>query len=96
MQHPNGTGGQFVELAAGFNQRRTTRTVTGSITWADIMLSETYAALAATDPRELKAELVQIAAAALAWVEDLDQHQTAGSTKSMRGLSTAQLQAEAA
>lgn len=44
-----------------------------SHTWADIFLEEVYEALAETDPEKLKTELVQCAAVAVAWVEDIDQ-----------------------
>ncbi|MEY9934267.1 hypothetical protein ABH926_008932 [Catenulispora sp. GP43] len=37
-----------------------------------MLLEEVYEALAEVDPAALRAELVQVAAVAAAWVEDID------------------------
>lgn len=42
-------------------------------TWADILLEEVFEALAAADPAKLRHELIQVAAVAQAWVEDIDR-----------------------
>lgn len=42
-------------------------------TWADVLLEEVFEALAEDDPALLRAELVQVAAVAAAWVEAIDR-----------------------
>jgi hypothetical protein len=42
-------------------------------TWTDILLEEVFEALAAADPAKLRRELIQVAAVAQAWVEDIDR-----------------------
>lgn len=41
--------------------------------WDGILLEEVYEALAETDPAKMRAELVQVAATATAWVESIDR-----------------------
>lgn len=45
----------------------------GTVTYADILLEEVFEALAESDPAALRAELVQVAAVAVAWVEKIDR-----------------------
>lgn len=45
----------------------------GGASWTDILLEETFEALAESDPKKLRAELVQVAAVAMAWVEAIDR-----------------------
>lgn len=45
----------------------------GRGTWADILLEEVAEAYAEDDPDRLRAELVQVAAVAVAWVEAIDR-----------------------
>lgn len=40
--------------------------------WRTILAEEVYEAFAETDPARLRHELVQVAAVAAAWVEDID------------------------
>jgi hypothetical protein len=42
-------------------------------TWADILLEEVFEAMAEVDPAKLRAELVQVAAVAVAWCEAIDR-----------------------
>ena len=45
----------------------------GTLSWADILLEEVYEANAEEDPAKLRAELVQVAAVAVAWIEAIDR-----------------------
>ena len=45
----------------------------GGASWTDILLEETFEALAESEPAKLRAELVQVAAVAMAWVEAIDR-----------------------
>lgn len=47
--------------------------------WDGVLLEEVYEALAESDPAKLRAELVQVAAVATAWVEAIDRRAEAGS-----------------
>jgi len=43
------------------------------LAWDGILLEEVYEALAESDPAKLRAELVQVAAVAVAWIEAIDR-----------------------
>ena len=49
----------------------------GSVTFAEILLEEVFEALAESDRAKLRAELVQVAAVAVKWVEVLDREAAA-------------------
>lgn len=42
-------------------------------TWRHVLLEEVYEALAESDPAKLRAELVRVAAVAVAWVQAIDR-----------------------
>jgi len=42
------------------------------LTWADVLLEEVYEALAEENPDKLRAELIQVAASAMKWIEAID------------------------
>lgn len=48
----------------------------GTLTWSAILLEEVYEAMAESDPVKLRAELVQVAAVAVAWVEAIDRRRS--------------------
>lgn len=47
----------------------------GEGSWLDVLLEEVYEASAETAPEKLRTELVQVAAVAIAWIEDIDKRQ---------------------
>lgn len=47
-------------------------TAKGEVTWRHVLLEEVYEALAEDEPGRLEAELAQVAAVTLAWLEDID------------------------
>lgn len=49
------------------------RTRAGSLSWRDVLDEEVAEALAEADPVRLRAELVQVAAVAVQWVEAIDR-----------------------
>lgn len=49
------------------------RSKDGTVTWRDVLREEVYEAFAEVDPAKLRAELVQVAAVAARWVEDIDR-----------------------
>jgi hypothetical protein len=52
------------------------RAAAGTVTWRDIFLEEVFEAVAESDTTALRAELIQTAAVALAWAEDIDRKAT--------------------
>lgn len=88
QHHPDGTGPQVPftagvaymhELAA--RARRATKAAAGEIaglknhgplTWRHILLEEVFEALAEADPFNLRTELIQVGAVAVAWAEAID------------------------
>lgn len=84
QNHPNGTGDDRhllcdVALPTYGTLASRARTVTdaharqGNLTYADILMEEVGEGLAEGDPRRLRAELIQVAAVAVAWVEKIDR-----------------------
>lgn len=50
-----------------------------SLTWRHILTEEVYEAFAENDPAKLRAELIQVAAVAVAWIEAIDRRTPKGS-----------------
>ena len=89
QNHPDGTGDQallpylptsepsgratYGTLAYRARQECDARHRAGTGTFADILLEEVGEALAEDDPARLRAELVQVAAVAVAWAEAIDR-----------------------
>jgi len=61
------------ELAVIFREKCKTKYAGGTLTWRDILLEEIFEALAEEDPEKLRAELIQVAAVAVAQVEAIDR-----------------------
>lgn len=75
----DGTGhALYVYNAAEYQRQNDARAEAGrKAVWAKVLLEETFEALAETDPAALREELVQVAAVATAWIEDIDSRTTA-------------------
>ena len=75
QNHDDGTGldDGASEVAEYYRLRTTGAMADGTITWHLILLEEVYEALVEADPAKLRAELVQVAAVAVAWVEAIDR-----------------------
>lgn len=77
QSHPDGTAGErlmgFLVLQQVFKNLNDDPDVVG--TWANILGEEFYEALCEADPAKLREELVQVAAVAGAWIEDLDSRE---------------------
>lgn len=74
VQHrDNGTGGSHMRDAAE-NMRDHCNYLAehGGANWRAVLMEEVFEALAEHDPAALRAELVQVAAVAAAWIEDID------------------------
>jgi hypothetical protein len=76
QNHPDGTGGEDFEWRADFAKRRCqARAAMGTITWRHILDEEVAEAFAESDTAKLRAELIQVAAVATAWVEAIDRRE---------------------
>ena len=74
QNHPDGTGGRDARDACDAARMLCDlRHREGRGTWSDILREEVCEAFAESDPRKLRAELVQVAAVAVAWVEAIDR-----------------------
>lgn len=77
QSHPDGTDECFSVMADIARQAADSADRAGCLTWLDILREETEEAAAETDPDKLRAELVQVAAVCVAWIEDLDRRKKA-------------------
>lgn len=70
---PDGTGTRAArETAEEARRWRQTASRTGNLRWRDMLTEEVYAVFAESDPARLRARLTNVAAVAVAWVEDLE------------------------
>ncbi|GAA4586944.1 hypothetical protein GCM10023194_34500 [Planotetraspora phitsanulokensis] len=70
---PDGTGPQGLPEADRARQAVEDAAARGLPTWRDILYEEVMEAFAEDDPERLRAELIQVAAVAVKWVQALDQ-----------------------
>lgn len=71
---PDGTGTPAdQEVASSARARTSARLEQGTVTFRDILEEEVAEAFAEDDPALLRAELVQVAAVAVQWIEKLDR-----------------------
>ena len=78
QNHPDGTGLEHDRLMADSSRRACKAAANdGTVTWRHILVEEFYEAMAEADPSNLRTELIQIAAVAVAWVEAIDRRRTA-------------------
>lgn len=70
---PDGTGTRAAREAAEEARRwRQTASRTDNLRWRDMLTEEVYGAFAESDPARLRARLTNVAAVAVAWIEDLE------------------------
>ncbi|MDX3588535.1 NUDIX hydrolase [Streptomyces europaeiscabiei] len=78
QNHRDGTGNKSQEDRAEFARRWCESAFeSGYGTWADILTEEVAEAEAERDPAKLRAELVQVAAVAVAWIAAIDRRTAA-------------------
>ncbi|MEU4509707.1 hypothetical protein AB0G05_09445 [Nonomuraea wenchangensis] len=71
---PDGTGGEAAaSRSAAARDETDAADHAGTLTWRHILAEEVLEAFAETDPGRLRAELVQVAAVAVKWVQALDR-----------------------
>ena len=73
QHHPDGTSGHNFRREADAARRSCQSAAQrDAVTWFHILREEFWEAMAETDPKALRTELVQCAAVIQAWVADLD------------------------
>lgn len=74
QNHPDGTGSDLDRrLAVQARSRCEQAFAEGKGTWRHVLAEEVGEAFAESDPESLRAELVQVAAVAAAWIEAIDR-----------------------
>jgi AcrR family transcriptional regulator len=89
QNHPDGTGphddpltfvhawtnpgSHAINYATAAKHATDARAHRGTVTWSDILLEEVFEAHAESNPAKLRVELVQIAAVAQQWAEEIDR-----------------------
>lgn len=73
QNHPDGTGPHYKAFADFQRELTDLADKTGVLTWKHILAEEFFEALAEEDEAKLRAELIQVAAVATAWVEAIDR-----------------------
>lgn len=77
QSHPDGTSAEFAADAIAARKLCEAAAALDRLTWLHILLEEVAEAAAETEWPELRAELVQVAAVAAAWIEDGDRRAAA-------------------
>ena len=77
QNHPDGTGDKITCKFDADRARRRCQTAfaAGTGTWRHVLEEEVFETFAEVDPVALRAELVQVAAVAVAWIEAIDRRQ---------------------
>lgn len=74
QDHPDGTGGRGSDEQANmYRSLCDARHGKGNGSWFDILKEEVFEAGAEADELNLRAELIQVAAVAVSWVESIDR-----------------------
>ena len=73
QNHPDGTGPQFANRAEYERIRTETAAADGTLTFRHVLAEEVAEAYAENDPDRLRAELVQVAATAICWIQAIDR-----------------------
>jgi hypothetical protein len=74
QNHGDGTGSHALKVAAQDARHwADQQAAEGTLRWIDILDEEVCEAAAESDPAKLRAELVQVAAVAVAWIEAIDR-----------------------
>lgn len=73
-----GCRADYAMLSGFYRDRNDQAEVQDECDWTTILLEEVYEALAESDRKRIREELVQVAAVAVAWIEDIDSELLAG------------------
>ncbi len=77
---PDGTSESNAPYAEAAKAATDKAAENGTLTWADILSEEVLEAFSETNQDALREELVQVAAVAISWAEDIDRRRTAANS----------------
>jgi hypothetical protein len=77
QNHPDGTGPRYANKAEYERIHALTAAMDGTLTFRHVLAEEVAAAYAENDPERLRAELVQVAATAVCWIQAIDRRDQA-------------------
>ncbi len=77
---PDGTSETYAVHADAAKLLTDQRAEAGTLTWADILSEEVLEAFSEEDHDALREELIQVAAVAISWAEDIDRRRTAANS----------------
>lgn len=75
QNYPDGTSEHYLVPSESMRKAADAAALSNTLTWKHILLEEVYEAIAKTDERKLKKELIQVAAVTAAWVEAINRRQ---------------------
>jgi hypothetical protein len=76
QNHPDGTGGRGRRSSASLAKLACEAAVEAKrLTWRHVLVEEVAEVFAENDQAKLRAELVQVAAVAVAWIEAIDRRE---------------------
>ena len=78
QHHPDGTNTDLAWWADKRREHADMNADMGRVSWHDILMEEVAEASAERDLAALRKELVQVAAVAVAWIEDIDSRERPG------------------
>jgi hypothetical protein len=73
QDHPNGTREEFREVSAEMRELCDSNFKIGKGTWLNIFFEEVYEVACETNVKNLRIELIQVAAVSCAWIESIDR-----------------------
>ncbi|MCT9935107.1 hypothetical protein N5079_33390 [Planotetraspora sp. A-T 1434] len=95
QEHPDGTGPEYAPDADLAKRAVADALAEGRLTWRHILHEEVLEAFAEDDASRLREELIQVAAVAVTWVQDMDRRaQSAGGPPSGEAISPSRAAAE--
>ncbi|MFI6819013.1 hypothetical protein ACIBG7_41925 [Nonomuraea sp. NPDC050328] len=78
QEHPDGTGPDRTQAADAARAATDAAKAAGQVTWRHILHEEVLEAFAEQEAEALRAELVQVAAVAVKWIQSLDRRSPPG------------------
>lgn len=73
QNHPDGTSEEYETSATNYRLSCALKADAGTVTWLDLLHEKTWEAFATSSPCNLRRELLQVAAVAIAWIEAIDR-----------------------
>lgn len=73
QNHPDGTSKDYKWLADSAREKCNSNAENGLVTWKNILQEEFYEALSETNQYLIRAELLQVAAVCVSWIQSIDR-----------------------